>query len=257
MPRGDTDACTDQRDRVPPHMGLVLVSGISTSEVTLRILAAGLLGAVIGVEREARSHAAGMKTHALVAGGAAIFTLAGAYGFGELQRSASVDPMRVAAQVVSGIGFVGAGAIIRHGASVRGLTTAATLWTSAAIGVATGAGFFSAAIVGVGVALVLLVLLRLLQPMTKTFMGARAHEVEIEVLYERGKGTMAALLTMVERSATIVGVRIADDGNRTEPGLRRVVVRARLDARWHANTSFDELTHLPEVRSLSVSKAAA
>src|SRR5204862_6922109 len=85
---------------------------------------------------------AGLRTHLLVSVGAALFTIAGAYGF----ESARVDPTRVAAQIVTGIGFLGAGAIIRQGFSVRGLTTAATLWVVAAVGLAAGAGYYSGAV---------------------------------------------------------------------------------------------------------------
>src|SRR5579884_1755133 len=102
------------------HMPLVVLS--------MRLLVAAAVGLVIGYERELRSEPAGVRTHALVAIGAALFTIAGAYGFADLPRGANVDPARIAAQVASGIGFLGAGAILRHGLGVRGLTTASTLW---------------------------------------------------------------------------------------------------------------------------------
>lgn len=115
----------------------------------LRILIALLLGGSIGLERELRERAAGFRTHILVAVGAAAFTLASIYGFElpaeDVGRTTGYDPSRVAAQIVSGIGFLGAGAIIRHGMSVRGLTTAASLWAVAAIGMMSGAGMYSLA----------------------------------------------------------------------------------------------------------------
>src|SRR6266702_8213948 len=96
-----------------------------------------------------REREAGLRTHLLVSLGSALFTMVGAYGFHSfLDSGASVvraDPTRIAAQIVTGIGFLGAGAIIRQGLSVRGLTTAATLWLVAAIGMAAGAGYYSAA----------------------------------------------------------------------------------------------------------------
>src|SRR4051795_2175688 len=112
---------------------------IDTAHVFFRVAAAGGLGALIGLERESRNQLAGMRTHALVAAGAAVFPLAGAYGFSDIHRGPNVDPMRVAAQIASGIGFIGAGAIIRDRGSVRGITTAAALWTSAAVRLAGGA----------------------------------------------------------------------------------------------------------------------
>jgi putative Mg2+ transporter-C (MgtC) family protein len=98
-----------------------------------------------------------LRTHLLVAVGAALFTIAGAYAF----DSPTVDPTRIAAQVVTGIGFLGAGAIVRQGLSVRGLTTAATLWVVAAVGLAAGAGYYSAAVITTAVVLVALWPLRL------------------------------------------------------------------------------------------------
>lgn len=99
--------------------------------ILLQIVVATGLGAAIGIERELGAQAAGLRTHMLVCLGAALFTLAGA----DLMRG---DPVRVAAQVVTGIGFLGGGAILREGANVRGLTTAASLWLTAAIGLAVG-----------------------------------------------------------------------------------------------------------------------
>jgi putative Mg2+ transporter-C (MgtC) family protein len=104
------------------------------------------LGAAIGFEREIRDREAGVRTHLLVSLGSALFTVVSAYGFHEFLTSGDsvvrTDPTRIAAQIVTGIGFLGAGAIIREGLSVRGLTTAATLWVVAAIGMACGAGYY-------------------------------------------------------------------------------------------------------------------
>lgn len=119
--------------------------------VLLRLSVAAVLGGSIGMERELRERGAGLRTHLVVCVGSALFTLVSAYGFREfLIDGGSVvraDPTRIAAQIVSGIGFLGAGAIIRQGLSVRGLTTAATLWLVAAIGMSTGAGYYSAAVI--------------------------------------------------------------------------------------------------------------
>ena len=112
-------------------------------ELTLRLVVALLLGAVIGWERELQRMPAGFRTHALVSLGSAIFTIVSAYAFtGPLS-----DPTRIAAQVVSGVGFLGGGAILHYGGTVRGLTTAASLWAVAAVGMAAGAGLFIVATV--------------------------------------------------------------------------------------------------------------
>ena len=107
----------------------------------LRLLIAGLLGGLIGLERELRAKGAGLRTHFVVALGSALFMLISQYAFGELRYDAS----RVAAQVVSGIGFIGAGVIIFQKNAIRGVTTAAGLWVVAAIGLAAGAGMYAVA----------------------------------------------------------------------------------------------------------------
>jgi putative Mg2+ transporter-C (MgtC) family protein len=113
----------------------------------LRLLLALLLGSVVGFERQRLSHAAGLRTHALVSVGAALVIIVSEYGFSDVVNGNGVvlDPSRVAAQVVSGIGFLGAGTIIVARATVRGLTTAASIWAVAGIGLACGSGLYFAA----------------------------------------------------------------------------------------------------------------
>ena len=143
-----------------------MVPDLTFQEELLRILLAAGLGAAIGIERELREHEAGVRTHMLVAVGSALFTLVSAYGFGDFFTRGTpfvpVDPTRIAAQIVTGIGFLGAGAIIRQGSNVRGRTTAATLWAVAAIGLAAGAGFYSGAVATTIVVIIALGPLRLL-----------------------------------------------------------------------------------------------
>jgi putative Mg2+ transporter-C (MgtC) family protein len=131
----------------------------------VRLVVAAALGAAVGLERELREREAGLRTHMLVSVGSALFTLASAYGFhdflvdgGSIVRA---DPTRIAAQIVTGIGFIGAGAIIRQGLTVRGVTTAATLWVVAAIGLAAGAGYYDAAIVTTAIVVISLWPLRI------------------------------------------------------------------------------------------------
>jgi putative Mg2+ transporter-C (MgtC) family protein len=132
-------------------MLLLEIPSLSWEEELLRVAVAAALGGAVGLERELREREAGFRTHMLVAVGSALFTLVSAYGFRDfLLNGGSVvraDPTRIAAQIVTGIGFLGAGAIIRQGLSIRGLTTAATLWVVAAIGLAAGAGYYSAAVI--------------------------------------------------------------------------------------------------------------
>jgi putative Mg2+ transporter-C (MgtC) family protein len=114
----------------------------SDLELLGRLLLAAALGGAIGAERELNDQAAGLRTHMLLTIGACLFTLVSAYGFG-----GPTDPSRLAAQIVTGIGFLGGGAIVRHGLTVKGLTTAASIWATASVGVAIGAGSY---LLGVG-----------------------------------------------------------------------------------------------------------
>ena len=132
-------------------------------ELTVRLVVALLLGAVIGWERELQRMPAGFRTHALVALGAAIFTVVSAFAFtGPLS-----DPTRIAAQIVSGVGFLGGGAILHYGGTVRGLTTAASLWAVAAVGMAAGAGLFVVATVSAVLVIVALEVFQRLERMAK------------------------------------------------------------------------------------------
>ena len=123
-------------------------------ELAARLAIALALGAVIGFEREMDRQPAGFRTHSLVALGSALFTIISAYGF-----AGTADPTRIAAQIVSGIGFLGAGTILHHRGSIRGLTTAASLWSAAAIGMAAGAGMLALAVIGTVLVVVVLALL--------------------------------------------------------------------------------------------------
>jgi putative Mg2+ transporter-C (MgtC) family protein len=166
-----------------------------------RLALAAALGSIIGLEREFREREAGLRTHLLVSLGSALFTIVSAFGFHDVlthdpQVVVRLDPSRIAAQIVSGIGFLGAGAIIRQGLSIRGLTTAATLWVVAAIGMAAGAGFYSVAIITTVVALVALWPLRYIAYR----MIDRVKPEEDRVVIELREGhSLAELLTHVSQ----------------------------------------------------------
>jgi putative Mg2+ transporter-C (MgtC) family protein len=124
-------------------MGEAGVVSLNEWELVGRLVLAALLGSFIGIERERLAWAAGLRTHMLVCVGACLIMIVSAYGFGGvLGKNVILDPSRVAAQVVSGIGFLGAGTILLRGEIVRGLTTAASLWAVAAVGLAIGGGLY-------------------------------------------------------------------------------------------------------------------
>ncbi|HVF73490.1 MAG TPA: MgtC/SapB family protein [Acidimicrobiales bacterium] len=131
-------------------------------EIVGRLVLAMLLGGLIGMERELNDHPAGLRTHMSVALGAALFTIAGSYGFEPFvdarnNTNVNIGVERVASNIVTGVGFLGGGAILKYGATVKGLTTAASLWVTAAIGMAAGVGAYLSTIVTTVALLVALV----------------------------------------------------------------------------------------------------
>ncbi|MDP8992492.1 MAG: MgtC/SapB family protein [Actinomycetota bacterium] len=137
----------------------------SDAELLARLLLAALLGGLIGLEREVANHPAGLRTHITLALGAALFGIVSAYGFGAFDASRSVtnfqvDPTRVASNIVVGVGFLGGGVILKEGARVRGLTTAASLWVTAAIGLACALGAYGPTLFTTFLVLAILVGLR-------------------------------------------------------------------------------------------------
>lgn len=143
------------------------LSGIFDITLVIRVLSSVLLGFAIGLEREMTNKYAGLRTNILVCLGACLFTIISIYGFPEVSVTGDElgtrDTARVAAQVVTGIGFIGGGTVLRHGATVFGLTTAATLWVSASIGMACGAGMYGLAIVATVLSILVLVSVKLFE----------------------------------------------------------------------------------------------
>lgn len=207
---------------------LLDLSALPLPAATLHLLVALVCGAVIGSEREFRQRLAGLRTTALVSVGSASFVIFGALFPDE------VSPTRVAAQVVSGIGFLGAGVIFRDGLNVQGLTTAATLWCAAAVGLLAGAGAYDlAAVLTVIVVFVNLALRPLAQVMKRLSRGdgAQARNVAVTVTCAAGAEAQARLLLV--RTLGTGGLRLAEvsaapaDGGQVDLGA---VVYADADA---------------------------
>ena len=198
------------------HFLEAVIPTLNWQQELLRIAVAAGLGGAVGFERELREREAGLRTHLVVCVGSALFTLVSAYGFHDfLVNGGSVvraDPTRIAAQIVSGIGFLGAGAIIRQGLSVRGLTTAATLWLVAAIGMACGAGYYDAAIIATGIALVTLGPLRIV-----AFRIVRRFRPQTERLLVEipAGGSPAPIIEVIELHAgRVVSMEVTQEGDR-------------------------------------------
>ena len=195
--------------------GLMVTHTIGWPEVLLRLFVAAALGGAVGVERELRERQAGLRTHLVVSVGAALFTLVSAYGFSDF--GVRVDPTRIAAQIVTGIGFLGAGAIIRQGLSVRGLTTAATLWLVAAIGMAVGAGYWEGAVIATLGAVLVLGPLRGAAYRFLTRYRPALDRLMVEI---PAGGSPAPIIEAIERQGgRVVSLDIAQEGDRRSVAL--------------------------------------
>ncbi len=156
-------------------------------DVALRLLVAAILGGAIGLEREVHGHPAGMRTHLLVSLGSAAFTVL------SMQSFPGSDPSRIAAQIVTGVGFLGAGSILKEGANIRGLTTAASLWAVAAVGLGAGAGAW---LIATLTTVIVLVSLWPLQALTQRFV-TRHHGTVSVSLVSRDAAGLAAVIDLL------------------------------------------------------------
>jgi putative Mg2+ transporter-C (MgtC) family protein len=218
-------------------------------DLAVRMLVAAALGAAVGLEREIHEHPAGMRTHLLVSLGSAIFTILSIYGFEGITAagvSPTVDPTRIAAQIVSGIGFLGAGAILKYGTSIRGLTTAASLWTTAGIGMAAGAGEWLVAAVGTFIVVFSLwplnaLVARIHRP------GLQVVRVRLEVGRLEALGDVSRLLA--DRRVEMAGI----NSQRIGKGRYEVELTIRLPSNARSQDVVGAITNIPDVELMETS----
>lgn len=233
------------------------VSGLTVSyaEVVVRLLVTAALCGAIGFERETRDQSAGFRTHILLGLGAALFTLVSAYGFASFTEAAlqsggrgiQFDPTRIAAQIVTGIGFLGAGAIIRQGFDVRGLTTAASLWATAAIGMAVGAGYYFGA---AATTVVVVLSLYLLREFRALIIGRfQMNFAVLDVVFSDTGAEISGVVDLLERHSMKVRGLDAE----LEEGRARYTIQLRIPPRHNVRDALQEITTLPKVKRVGVS----
>jgi len=217
------------------------VPELSTVDVLLRLGLAALLTGAIGIEREVRERSAGLRTYILVGVGSALFTLVSAYAWSDFVQTgnATVDPTRIAAQIVTGVGFLGAGAILRQGLSIRGLTTAAGLWAAAAIGMAAAAGFWVAAVATTVIVMVALAPLRTLERHLVRF-GGDLRTLEVHLTHAGTVGPVIDLLGSLD--VTIESIEFEPTGEG-----RWVQVEVELPSKGEAAKLLGQVAELPAV----------
>ncbi len=222
----------------------------------LPLVLALVLATAIGLEREAAAKSAGLRTHALVGVGAALFMVISKYGFDDLlaAQNVALDPSRVAAQIVSGVGFLGAGLIFVRQDAVRGLTTAATGWLVAAVGMACGAGL---PVVAVAATAGHFLITRGFPPLARATARRRREPPTLRLGYADGQGVLRVALTACTRRGWAVrGVQVTQEG--LDPaGTRVAAVTLQLDGRGDLGALAAELSELTGVRSAVTGPGAA
>ena len=216
---------------------------VAQADLAVRMLLAAILGAAIGLEREIHDHPAGMRTHLLVSLGSAVFTELSIVAFAgppAPNGSYPTDTSRVAAQIVSGIGFLGAGAILKYGTSIRGLTTAASLWSTAAIGMAAGAGQWL--IAGVGTFIIVVSLWPLNALVTRLHKpGSHDIRLRLEVGRLEALGDVSRLLA--DRRIEMAGI----NSQRIGKGRYEVELALRLPTAVRPQDVIGAITAIPDV----------
>jgi putative Mg2+ transporter-C (MgtC) family protein len=207
-------------------------------EQLARLAIAAVLGGMVGAERELSDQPAGLRTHILLTIGACLFTLISAYGFGP-----NSDPSRLAAQIVTGIGFLGGGAILRHGFTIRGLTTAASIWATCALGVAVGVGSYVLAVGATVLVLGVLVGLRAIRNVLRHYAASRE---ELTVLTDPDFQTEKLTELLHREGVSVRGLQreVGTDGS------GRVLLVAKLPARYRAAQLVEEIAALDGVREV-------
>jgi putative Mg2+ transporter-C (MgtC) family protein len=218
-------------------------------QIVLRLIVAAVLGSIVGMERERLNWAAGLRTHMLVCIGSALFMIVSFCGFTDVMSHEHIelDPSRIAAQVVSGIGFLGAGTIILRSKIVRGLTTAASLWTVAAVGLAVGGGLYIAAVTATGLIVIILAGLKPLE--RRLFRTQRQKLPTLVLIINRRETSLFAIELALEAENLRLQRMLIQDGN--HPDEDRIKITLNRARHMDVLSITQQLRRIPGVREIS------
>jgi putative Mg2+ transporter-C (MgtC) family protein len=226
---------------------------IDSVHIVIRLLLSVLLGGLVGFERERKNHAAGLRTHTLVCLGSCLLMILSMYGFADFADEPNVrlDPARLAAQVITGVGFLGAGTILFTGKSITGLTTAASVWVVMAVGLSVGAGFYLPAVIS---AVMVLLILWGLNIVEKRYVNQR-RECTFTLTTSGVSPRIESFQSLLaQRGAKLLKVRFADKEENeldSENKHQRIVITVVLPQREQLMALADDFNHLDGVKSVS------
>ena len=226
----------------------------NTVDITLRLFAALVCGFIIGFEREYTSKLAGLRTHILVVMGACVFTILSIYAFPKFMvngaQMAVGDSARVAAQIITGIGFIGGGTVLRHGASVFGLTTAASLWLSASVGMALGTGDYYIALVATIFCVFVLVFVRKFQDVVIKPNRKKFATIKVLLIVDEAD-TSSVIGQLYDKFDNILDMTVKKT-LRDEENKAKISFKADVSSKNPTKTAFQVVYNIDKVDSISI-----
>ncbi len=225
---------------------------VSQKEIVIRLVLSAIIGALIGAEREVSNRPAGLRTHILVSVSSALIMLVSIDGFYDVETGLRVgDPARLAAQVVSGIGFLGAGTIIKIGNNIKGLTTAASLWASAGVGLAIGNGYYLGGLLTAGIVLLTLMSLRILE--RRVF---KTKYRTLEIVNSNRSGIIGEIATLLGKyGVSIKDISILDNEyDEEEQGIMEMELIIKVPKKFDLNGFISEIYEIDGVFKVAFDK---
>lgn len=223
------------------------------TDIIIRVFVAVLLGSFIGIERELTNKWAGLRTHILVCLGSAIFTILSIYGFPAMSPLGhpytSFDPSRIAAQILTGIGFIGGGTVLRHGPTVHGLTTAATLWVSASIGMAVGAGMYKIAVLATVLSVITLVCVGFVE--RKFIPGHTKSQVYLKIVTTCAEENASEVMSEIYKLFPSL-LELSEKYSVREEGTKKITFKILTGGKNPVNAIFAKVNSINHIETIDI-----